>query len=120
MAVQSNVAEAWQEWLRTTRPVSNFLSNNVRSLTYGIECDLEHQAAYLVTMVEALRDKNQHWDFVMRANHELRDLEQFVDRLQSLELGGEVEAPYHIYAGAVKRLLNAVKDSVASAQRPGP
>lgn len=99
---------AMRKWERIAPPCHNFRSNNVRAITYGIECDLDHQYSYVKGMLEELRRKNPHWDFELRANNELRDLRQLRDRLDAVELPDSEAAPFLEYMAATEQLLITV------------
>ena len=101
------------------RPTDNFRASNARALTYGIECDLEHQASYLETLVEALRAASPDWDFRLRAGAELKDLHNFRDRVECLELPPAVAAPLLAYMGITRQLLEAILSTLPDdGQRP--
>ena len=108
------VAHAWRTWQATSLPTDNFRAANARALTYGIECDLDHQASYLPHLVNALAARNPHWDIGLRAGAELRDLEEFKERVERLELPAGEEAPLLFYIAATTELLRAILDAVAN------
>lgn len=110
------VLAAASNWRSAPRPFTTFRDGNVRSLTYGIECDLDHQASYLETMLNAWSSRSPHWDFVMRADHELRDLREFRDRLQALELPGGDTAALRGYMTATQQLLKAIRAAAVGQQ----
>ena len=95
-------------WEVTPRPVENFLAERVAALTYGIELDIEHQAAYIRTMLEALRSGNRLWNYVLRVGNELRDLAEFRHRLEALELPEEGSQRFYRYMDATDALLKEI------------
>jgi hypothetical protein len=108
MGVSSELIAARREWEDPPRPLENFRTGRTSALTYDIECDLDHQLSYIDTMLQALSDWNPHWDFEMRAQHELRDLAENRSRIEALELPRHDAEPLLRYAAATERLLSAV------------
>lgn len=111
MTLLPTVARVWETWRAIPIPVDNFRADNGRALTYGIECDLDHQASYLSTMMDALAGENPHWDFKLRAGTELRELNNLTERIECLELPAGIEAPLLNYIGATRDLLCAIIDT---------
>lgn len=105
--------DAVRAWKATPRPVENFLAGSGKALTYDVECDLEHQASYIETMVRALQEGNPHWDFAMRAEGELKDLTEFEERIDCLELPVEQSGPLRRYTEATRAVLKEVLAAAA-------
>jgi hypothetical protein len=109
MRVTERLRRARSAWTRLNRPVDRFRRNDGGALTYGIECDLDHQADYVDTILGAIDRNDPSWDFLVRAGDELRDLLSFRERLASLE---EDLPPYATelleYMNVTVELLEAV------------
>jgi hypothetical protein len=106
-------------WKNTPRPFANFRTGRVSALTFGIECDLDHQMSYIETMLEALNNWSPHWDFEFRAQHELRDLREFESRIDALELPTEESQPLLRYTKATRDLLEQIVEEAGSRKRLG-
>ena len=100
-------------WRSTPRPVDNFLAERGSALTYGIECDLEHQADYIRVMIEAIASGNRLWNYELRTRDELQDLADFRSRLEALELPEETTRPFYRYMETTRALLEQVLQDVA-------
>src|SRR5215472_5007308 len=85
MEVTERFLTARANWRKTDCPVYAFRGGNTRELSWGVECDLDHQASYINTLLLALDRRDPHWDFQLRASNERRDLDDFRARLASLE-----------------------------------
>lgn len=109
----TEIEQAARRWQEMPRPVENFRSRRGKALTYGIESDLEHQAKYLETMLDALH-AGAVWDFRMRASDELRDLRDFRERTLALELPHETANPLLNYMAITQVLLEAIVRTVSS------
>lgn len=110
MSLLSDLPSALRSWEETPRPFQNFRAKCGSALTYGIECDLDHQASYIEVMIRAWQERNSHWDFRMRAESELRDLREYRERVEALELPVEESAPLLRYVSATEHLLRAVAE----------
>lgn len=108
MSLPPAVSEAWEAWKATPLPVDNFLTRNVHAVTYGVECDLDHQASYLVAMVQELDARNPRWEFERHATNERVELREVRERIEALELPDDVEGPLLRYVDATDRLLAAI------------
>ena len=82
----SELSKAKSVWEDTSRPFSNFRERRGEVLTYGMEADLDHQAYCVETMLRAWLERNPHWGFDMRAEHELGELRDCRERVTALEL----------------------------------
>lgn len=100
--------------------MDNFRAGQTSALSYGIECDLDHQMSYLNTMLRALGDANPHWDFAMRAQHELRDLQEYKSRIEAIELPENAARPLRRYTDATERLLREILRDVAEGNGSPP
>lgn len=110
MSLTSAFRSAVRSWEQAPRPFENFRASRGSSLTYGIECDLDHQASYLETMIRQWEEQNPHWDFRMRAQNELRDLSEYQERIEALELPDDESGPLLRYVSATRRLLEVLAE----------
>lgn len=115
--VSHRLSDAVRGWEGTPRPVANFLAGRVTAITFGIELDLDHQASYLETMIKALLEQNQYWDYGLRAGDELKDLAEFQSRLEALELPDEIAAPFCRYIDATRAMLDMVVEEARHRKR---
>ena len=120
MSLSARLLAARQAWQDTPRPMDNFRAGQTSALSYGIECDLDHQMSYLNTMLRALGDANPHWDFAMRAQHELRDLQEYKSRIEAIELPENAARPLRRYTDATERLLREILRDVAEGNGSPP
>lgn len=117
MNLTSEFQNAVRSWEQTPRPFENFRTSRGSALTYGIECDLDHQASYLETMIRQWQEKNPHWDFRMRAQNELRDLGEYKERIAALELADDESGPLLRYVFATRLLLETIAEMAAREPR---
>jgi hypothetical protein len=117
MTLPQRIREIQRTWEDSPRPFENFRARRGDALTYGIECDLDHQADYILSLLRALEAKSPHWDFAMRATNELRELHELRERLEALELPQQVAAPLLRYTDTTDQLLRAIVDEVSPAQQ---
>jgi hypothetical protein len=110
MSLTSEFQNAVRSWEQTPRPFENFRASRGSALTYGIECDLDHQASYLETMIRQWHERNPHWDFRMRAENELRDLTEYQERIEALELPDGESGPLLRYVFATRLLLETIAE----------
>ena len=120
MSLSARLLAARQAWQDTPRPMDNFRAGQTSALSYGIECDLDHQMSYLNTMRRALGDANPPWDFAMRAQHELRDLQEYKSRIEAIELPENAARPLRRYTDATERLLREILRDVAEGNGSPP
>jgi hypothetical protein len=115
MSDTDRLLNARSAWSRTPVPADRFREGDGTALTYGIECDLDHQASYLTGLLAAIDRRDPNWDFALRADHELRDLLSFRDRLKCLE---ENSPPYAAtilaYMDVTADLLHAIIESTSA------
>ena len=119
MSESPRLHHARAAWRAFGVPAESFRSGNVHALSYGIECDLDHQASYLVSLLSAWDRRDPHWDFRMRAESEVADLADFRARLESLD----EDMPAHAtrlfaYMDLTAALLDAILESIDSQPAP--
>src|ERR1044072_4856188 len=102
MSLSSSVRKARDVWRSTPLPVQTFRAHDARSITYGIECDLDHHASHVVSRIEELERRNPHWDFQARAGSDLKELRELRERVEALELDETMAAPLYLLIGVTK------------------
>jgi hypothetical protein len=108
VSLPAEVREKWTEWNATPLPVDNFLSGDVRALTYGIECDLDHHASYVIALIDEFQAGNPRWEFQTLATTKRAELHELKERIRALELPEHVAAAFERYTDATDQLLLAV------------
>ncbi|HEY7395804.1 MAG TPA: hypothetical protein VH559_13210 [Gemmatimonadaceae bacterium] len=113
MTDRKKVDLLWHQWQAAGRPFENFRRRDAPAPTYKVECDLDHQADYIVVLHEAWQDSNPKWDVPMRASNELADLDEFEQQLAALDLPISETLALCDYMVATRELLTAIHDSVS-------
>jgi hypothetical protein len=113
MSVSDGLQVAWRTWQGTSRPFPNFQCQRSDAATYRIECDLDHQADYIVVLFEAWRDRNPHWDVPTRAERELGDLRTLEEQLHALGSSGPEIHALETYIRTTRALLEGLAREAA-------